>query len=108
MASTQTVQEKTTTKLRPLGNRVIVKRLEAEEKLRGGILLPENAKKKQERAEVIAIGPGKRDKNGNLTPVPVKVGNIILMEKYSGQEITIDEQEFVIVKADELIAIVEE
>jgi chaperonin GroES len=107
MATTQTVQEKTSTKLRPLGNRVIVKRLEAEEKLRGGILLPENAKKKQERAEVVAIGPGKREKNGNLTPVPVKVGDIILMEKYSGQEITIDEQEFVIVKADELIAIVE-
>ena len=107
MTQTQTVQEKTATKLRPLGNRVIVKRLVAEEKLRGGILLPDSAKKKQEQAEVIAVGPGKRDKNGNLVPLPVKTGDVILMEKYSGQEITIDDQEYVIVKADELIAIVE-
>lgn len=107
MSNAQSVQEKTTTRLRPLGNRVIVKRLETEEKLRGGILLPENAKKKQEQAEVIAVGPGKRDKNGNVTPVPVKIGDVVLMEKYSGQEITVDDQEYVIVKADELIAIVE-
>lgn len=107
MANTTSAQEKTTTRLRPLGNRVIVRRLESEEKLRGGILLPENAKKKQEQAEVIAVGPGKRDKSGNITPVPVKVGDVVLMEKYSGQDVTLDDQEYVIVKADELIAIVE-
>lgn len=107
MTNTSSTQEKITTRLRPLGNRVIVRRLESEEKLRGGILLPENAKKKQEQAEVIAVGPGKLDKNGTVVPLPVKVGDVILMEKYSGQNVTIDDQEYVIVKADELIAIVE-
>lgn len=91
----------------PLGHRVLVKRLEQEEKLKGGIILPDAAKKKQEQAEVVAVGTGKNDKNGQLIPLPVKIGDVILMEKYSGQEVTIDDQEFVIVKADELIAIVQ-
>jgi chaperonin GroES len=81
--------------------------LAAEEKLRGGIIMPDTAKKKQEQAEVIAIGTGKKDKNGNLIPFPVKVGDIILMEKYSGQEVTVNEEELVILRADDLIAIVE-
>ena len=72
--------------LRPLGNRVLVRRLEAEEALKGGSFLPDTAKKKQEQAEVVAVGPGKKDKNGNMIPMPVKVGDMILMEKYSGQE----------------------
>jgi chaperonin GroES len=97
----------TATNLRPLGNRVIVRRLESEEKLKGGILLPENAKKKQEQAQVIAIGPGKRDKSGHVNPVPVKIGDTVLMEKYSGQEVKIDDEDYVIVNADELIAIIE-
>ncbi len=108
MTQTQSVKENIATRLRPLGNRVIVRRLESEEKLRGGILLPDNAKKKQEQALVIAVGPGKTDKNGKLIPVSVKAGDIILMEKYSGQDVTIEEQELVIVKADELIAIIEQ
>jgi chaperonin GroES len=93
--------------LRPLGNRVLVRRLETQEKLKGGIILPDSAKKKQEQAEVVAVGNGKKDKNGQVIPMPVKVGDVILMEKYSGQEVTINEQEFVILKADDLIAIVE-
>lgn len=93
--------------LRPLGNRVLVRRLEQEEKLKGGILLPDTAKKKQEQAEVIAIGTGKKDKNGTLIPLPVKVGDIILMEKYSGQEVTLNNEEYSILRADDIIAIVE-
>jgi chaperonin GroES len=93
--------------LRPLGNRVLVRRLESEEKLKGGILLPETAKKKQEHAEVIAIGTGKKDKQGNTIAIPVKVGEVILMEKYSGQEVTLNDEEFVILKADDIIAIIE-
>ena len=93
--------------LRPLGNRVLVRRLENEEKLKGGIILPDTAKKKQEQAEVVAIGTGKKDKAGNLLPLPVKVGDIILMEKYSGQEVTLNDKEFVILRADDIIAIVE-
>lgn len=103
----QTKSMKETTTLRPLGNRVLVRRLVAESKLKGGIILPDSAKKKQEQAEVTAIGTGSKDKNGNLIPIPVKVGDIILMEKYSGQEVTINDEEFVIVKADDIIAIIE-
>lgn len=97
----------TKTKLQPLGNRILVRRLAAEEKLKGGIILPDTAKKKQEQAEVVAIGTGKTDKNGNAIAIPVKAGDIILMEKYSGQEVTLNDEEFVIVRADDIIAIVE-
>jgi chaperonin GroES len=94
--------------LKPLGSRVIAQRLEPEEKMKGGIILPDTAKKKQERAKVVAVGPGKRLDDGKLVPMPVKAGDIILMDKYSGQEVTIDNEEYVIVKADDLIAIIEE
>lgn len=97
----------TSVKLKPLGNRVLVRRLAAEEKLKGGIILPDTAKKKQEQAEVIEIGTGKKDKNGTLIPMPVKVGDVILMEKYSGQDVTLNDEEFVILRADDIIAIVE-
>lgn len=95
------------TKLKPLGNRVLVKRLEAEEKMKGGIILPDTAKKKQETATVVAIGTGKKDKSGNLIPFPVNVGDKILMEKYSGQEVTLDGEDYVILRSDDIIAIVE-
>src|ERR1700687_1078140 len=113
MAQTQQVNQKSQKAnsnqitLRPLGNRVLVRRLEHEEKLKGGILLPDTAKKKQEQAEVIAIGTGKKDKNGNLIPIPVKIGDIILMEKYSGQEVTLNDEEYSILRSDDIIAIVE-
>jgi chaperonin GroES len=92
---------------KPLGNRVLVRRLETQETLKGGIIIPDTAKKKQEQAEVVAIGTGKKDKNGNAIPMPVKVGDIILMEKYSGQEVTLNDEEFVILRSDDLIAVVE-
>lgn len=95
------------TSFRPLGNRVLVRRLAAEEKLKGGIILPDAAKKKQEQAEVIAVGLGKKDKHGNLIPLFVKIGDIVLMEKYSGQEVTLNDEEYVIVRADDLIAVIE-
>lgn len=109
---TQTQQmnpSKTTpaTKLQPLGNRVLVRRLEKEEKLKGGIILPDSAKKKQEQAEVVAVGPGKKDKTGKFIPSGIKVGDIVLMEKYSGQEVTLNDHEYIIVRSDDLIAIVE-
>lgn len=107
MAQTQQMTSQQV-KLKPLGNRVLVRRLAAEEKLRGGIILPDTAKKKQEQAEVVALGSGKKDKNGVLIPMPVKVGDVILMEKYSGQEVTVEDEEFVILRADDIIAIVEQ
>lgn len=100
-------QQQTKTELKPLSNRVLVKRLDAEETMKGGIILPDSAKKKQERAKVIATGPGKQDKNGKIIPMPVKNGDIILMDKYSGQEVTINDEEFVIVRSDDIIAIVQ-
>ncbi len=97
----------TKVKIRPLSNRVLLRRLEQEEKLKGGIIMPDTAKKKQERAEVIAVGPGKKDKNGQILPMPVQVGDVVLMDRYSGQEVTIEDEEFVIVRADDLIAVVQ-
>lgn len=110
MAQTQVASKPTSqnVKLKPLGNRVLVRRLAAEEKLKGGIILPDTAKKKQEQAQVVALGAGKKDKNGTLIPMPVKTGDIILMEKYSGQEVTLEDEEFVILRADDIIAIVEQ
>lgn len=95
------------TSLKPLGNRVLVQRLEPEEKLKGGIILPDSAKKKPETARVIAVGSGKRGDDGKEQPIPVKVGDVVLMDKYAGQEVTVDDEEFMILKADDLIAIVE-
>ena len=95
------------TTLTPVGNRVLAQRLEAEETLKGGIILPDSAKKKQETAIVIAIGSGKRLDDGTISPIPVKVGDKILVDKYSGQEVTVDDEEFIIVKADDIIAIIE-
>lgn len=93
--------------LKPLGNRVLVQRLEPEQKMKGGILLPDSAKKKQESARVVAIGSGKKLDDGKILPVPVKVGDIILMDKYAGQEVTVGDEEYMILKADDIIAIIE-
>jgi chaperonin GroES len=93
--------------LRPLGSRVLVRRLKAEEKLKGGIILPDSAKKKQEQAEVISVGEGKKDKAGKIQPMPVAVGQIVLLDKYSGQEVTLNDEEYMIVRSDDIIAIIE-
>lgn len=102
----QTKNVKEATQLHPLGNRVLVKRLE-ESEAAGGIILPDSAKKKQEQAEVVAIGTGRKDKQGNPIEIPVAVGDIILMEKYAGQEVTVADEEYVIVRADDIIAKIE-
>lgn len=101
----QTAKKSTT--LKPLGNRVVAQRLEAEETLKGGLIIPDSAKKKQETARVIAVGEGKKTDEDRIIPVPVKVGDVILMDKYAGQEISIDDEEYIIVKGDDIIAIVE-
>lgn len=95
-------------KLQPLGHRVIAKRLEKEETLRGGIILPDSAKKKQETAKILAVGKGKLNKDGLMVPCSVNVGDVVLMDKYSGQEVTLDNEEYLILNADDIIAIIEE
>ncbi len=92
--------------LKPLGNRVLVQRLQQEQTLKGGIILPDTAKKKQETAKVVAIGTGTTTDDGKVLPIPVKVGDTILMDKYSGQEVTIEDEDFVILRADDIIAII--
>lgn len=104
---TQTHQQ-TSVKLRPLGNRVLLRRLDQKENLKGGIIIPDSAKKKQESAEVIAVGAGKKDKNGQLIAMPVKAGDIVMMDKYSGQEVKLDDEEYVIVRADDIIAVIQQ
>jgi chaperonin GroES len=94
--------------LKPLGNRVLAQRLEKEETTKGGIILPDSAKKKQETAKVVAVGTGKRLDDGKVLPILVKEGDTILMDKYSGQEVQIDDVEYIILKADDIIAIIEE
>ncbi len=95
------MKEAVTTKLQPMGKRVLVKRLEAEQSAKGGILLPDTAKKKQEQAKVVALGTEKK------IPFPVAIGDVILMDKYSGQDVSVDGEEFVILQSDDIIAIVE-
>ena len=97
----------TKVQLKPLGSRVLVQRLEAEETMKGGIILPDSAKEKQETASVIAVGPGDIDKEGKTIAMPVKAGDKVLLGKYSGQEVTLNDEEFVIVRAEDIIAIVE-
>ena len=94
------------TKLRPLADRVLVQRAKEEETISGGIILPDSAKQKQEIGTVIAVGPGKKDKDGKTIEIAVQVGNKIMWDKYGGQEVTIDDEEYLIVKADDIIAIV--
>ncbi|QVL57218.1 MAG: co-chaperone GroES [Simkaniaceae bacterium] len=101
------MSQKTKVSLRPLGDRLIVQRLEQEETLKGGIILPDTAKKKQEMAKVIAVGKGKTTDEGKPLPMPVKVGDTILMDKYSGQEVTVDDEEYIVLRADDVIATIE-
>ncbi|MCI5052157.1 MAG: co-chaperone GroES [Simkaniaceae bacterium] len=100
--------QQTKTKLKPVGYRVVVQRKEEEEKTQGGIILPDSAKKKPESALVVEVGSPKKTSEGAELPIPVKVGDTILMDKYAGQEVSIDDEDFVILKADDIIAIIEE
>ncbi len=94
-------------KLRPLYDRIVVKRLEAKEQMRGGIIIPDPAKEKPQEAEVIAVGEGKFDDNGKRIKLDVKKGDTVLIGKYSGTEIKIDDVEYTILREDEVLAVVE-
>ncbi|TAM12588.1 MAG: co-chaperone GroES [Nevskiaceae bacterium] len=93
-------------KLRPLHDRVIVKRVEKEEKSAGGIIIPDQAKEKPLKAEVVAVGPGKRTDDGKVHPVDVKVGDKVLIGKYSGTEVTLDKDELVVLREDDIMAVI--
>jgi len=93
-------------KIRPLADRIVVKRLEQEEKTKGGIIIPDTAKEKPVQAEVIAVGNGKMQKNGKVRPLEVKPGDKVLIGKYSGNEVKLDGVEHVILSEDDVLAVV--
>jgi chaperonin GroES len=91
---------------RPLHDRVMVKRLEGEQKTKGGIIIPDTAKEKPQEGKVIAVGPGGRDENGKLIPLDVKAGDHILFGKWSGTEVKIDGEELIIMKESDILGVV--
>ena len=93
--------------VRPLQDRILVRRVEEVEKTRGGIIIPDSAKERPLEGKVIAVGSGKRDKDGKLTPLDVKAGDRILFGKYAGTEIKVDGVEHIILREDEVLGVVE-
>ena len=94
-------------KIKPLGDRVLVKRTEPVEEIRGGIIIPDTAKEKPQEAEVVAVGDGKLDDNGKRIAMNVSAGDRVLIGKYSGQDIKINDEEHTILREDEILAIIE-
>jgi len=94
-------------KFRPLHDRVVVKRIDAEEKTAGGIIIPDTAKEKPSQGEVIAVGPGGRDENGKLTPLDLKAGDRVLFGKWSGTEVKIDGEDLLIMKESDVMGVLE-
>lgn len=101
------MSSKTTKKLnlKPLADRVIVKKVEAEDKTSGGIIIPDTAQEKPLIGEVLAVGPGKRDKSGNMHPMEVKEGDKVLFGKYNGTEVKIDGEEYLVISENDILAI---
>jgi chaperonin GroES len=93
---------------RPLHDRVVVKRIDAEEKSTGGIIIPDTAKEKPQQGEVIAVGPGDRDEAGKLVPIDVKVGDRVLFGKWSGTEVKLNGVEYLIMKESDLMGVLDE
>jgi len=94
------------TKFRPLHDRVVVRRIEAEEKTKGGIIIPDTAKEKPQEGEIVAVGKGGRDEAGKLIPIDVKAGDRILFGKWSGTEVKIDGEELLIMKESDIMGVV--
>jgi chaperonin GroES len=93
--------------VRPLNDRVLLKRLEQQEVVKGGIIIPDTAKEKPQEAEVMAVGPGKLDDNGKRVPCEVKKGDRVLVGKYSGNDIKIEDIEYLIVREDDILGVIE-
>jgi chaperonin GroES len=91
--------------IRPLYDRIVVRRIKEQESMSGSIVIPDSAKEKPQEADVISVGPGKRLEGGNLAPLDVKAGDRILLGKYSGSEIKLDGEEFLIVREDEVLGV---
>jgi chaperonin GroES len=94
-------------KFRPLHDRVVVRRLDAEAKTKGGIIIPDTAKEKPQEGEIVAVGPGARDEKGKLVPIDLKKGDKILFGKWSGSEIKLDGEELLIMKESDVMGVIE-
>jgi chaperonin GroES len=94
-------------KFRPLHDRVVVRRIEGEEKTKGGIIIPDNAKEKPQEGEVIAVGPGARDENGKIVPLDLKPGDRVLFGKWSGSEVKLDGEDLLIMKESDIMGVIE-
>jgi len=94
-------------KIRPLYDRIVVKRIEEKQQMQGGLHIPDSAKEKPQEAEAMAVGKGKREEDGTLVPLDVKVGDRVLLGKYSGNEIKLEGQELLIIREDEVLGILE-
>jgi len=93
-------------KIKPLGDRVLLQVADVEEQIKGGIVIPDSAKEKPQEAKVVALGTGGTDDDGNKIKFDVKVGNLVLTNKYGGTDVTVDEEEFKIVKSEDILAVV--
>ncbi len=94
-------------KFRPLGDRVLVKRVEEESRTKGGIIIPDTAKEKPQEGEVVAVGPGARDDSGKVQPLELKAGDKILFGKWSGTEVKVDGQDLIIMKESDVLGVLE-
>jgi chaperonin GroES len=94
-------------KFRPLHDRVVIRRIEGEEKTKGGIVIPDTAKEKPQEGEVIAVGPGARDENGKVVPLDLKAGDRVLFGKWSGSEVKIDDEDLLIMKESDIMGVIE-
>jgi len=94
-------------RFRPLHDRVVIRRIEGEEKTKGGIIIPDTAKEKPQEGEVVAVGPGARDESGKLVPLELKTGDRVLFGKWSGTEVRIDGQDLLIMKESDIMGVIE-
>lgn len=95
-----------TPNIKPLGDRVLVKSIEEAEQVKGGIIIPDTAKEKPQEAEVIALGTGKKDDDGKVLPFNVKVGDRVIISKYGGTEVKLDDQKYLLVREDDILGVI--
>ncbi len=94
-----------TLKIKPVGDRILIQHIEEKEQIRGGVIIPDSAKEKPQEAKVIALGTGHKNKDGEITAFEVKVGDKVLVNKYGGSEVKIDDRKFTIVREDDILGI---
>ena len=93
-------------KIRPVGDRILVQHIEEKEQVRGGVIIPDSAKEKPQEAKVIALGTGTKGKDGAVTPFEVKVGDKVLISKFSGSEVKLEEQKYMLVREDDILGVI--